>query len=357
MSKVTKALAVAIESDVPFVVIGEPGTGKTAIIEQDICPSIGYRCETVIASIRDVTDFLGLPIVSGDGVTYAPPSFYKRIINAENHGIPTFIFWDEVSTAPPSCQAGVLRIINERWIGDKQLPKSTRHGAAMNPTHTSAGGGELTAPMANRLVHLPWNVDVNEWIEWAIPRSPQHAIVAGFIKSKATALLQVPKNEADLGKAWPSPRTWDMLARLSSKSSGDTEIMLGAGCIGEGMAIEFFNWRQAQDLPNPWDLLKNPSSFKVPERGDTTFTVLASVANAAVSKMSKENYLAAWTIYQMAAKAGKKDIAAASVVTLVKGAVGKDFMTSKDVRDTMRPLMAPFIEIMTAAGLMKKVAE
>ncbi len=357
MSKAIKPLTVAIQANIPVIVIGEPGTGKTAIIEQTIAPSLNMRHETVIASIRDVTDFSGLPIVTENGVTLAPPPFARRIKESDQ---PTLLFFDEISTAPPACQAGVLRIINERWVGDCKLPDSCRIVAAMNPAFTSAGGGELTAPLANRFCHVTWSVDNNSWIDWSIGRSQAHAMIAGFIKSKGQALLQVPKNENDLGRPWPSPRTWDMAGRLmtTNKENGNDpscETQLVVGCIGEGMGAEFLNWRNALDLPDPEELLAKPNAFKVPERGDRTFTILASVSQAVVSNMTKERYLAAWTIFNKATQGGHKDIAAASVVTLVRAAMGQKFMADTKLRDQMRELIVPFTVLLTQAGLVKEV--
>ena len=67
--------------------------------------------------------------------------------------------------------------------------------------------------------------------------------------------------------------------------------------------------------------------------------------------MTKERYLNAWVIFHKAATSGKKDIAAASVTTLVRGAMGKQFLADKEVRETMRSVMQPFIEILKSAGL------
>lgn len=354
MHKGLQSVITAVDADVPVLVIGEPGVGKTAMIETTLPEMRGMHVETVIVSIRDITDISGLPVVREDGISMAPPSFIRRVKEAHARtGKPVVIFWDELSTAPPTCQAGVLRVINEKWCGDEHIPY-VRHVAAMNPPHTSAGGGELTAPLANRLLHVNWSVDVAGWLDWALPRSAHHMTVAGFIRGKAQALLQVPKEESKLGTAWPSPRTWDMAAKLqgANQFGTDAEIALVAGCVGEGMAIEYLNWRNALDLPDPEDLLKNPAAFKVPERGDVTFTVLASVANAVVEKMTKERYLAAWKIFEKAALANKQDVATAVVSRLVRGAMGKEFMGQKDVRDALRTVIAPFTALLTAAGIM-----
>jgi hypothetical protein len=70
--------------------------------------------------------------------------------------------------------------------------------------------------------------------------------------------------------------------------------------------------------------------------------------------MTKARYLSAWHIFNAASKAGHKDSAAASVVTLVKAALGKPFMADKDVRDKLGVYMQPFIAIIKQAGLTRE---
>src|SRR5271167_4392035 len=65
------ALGVAVAARVPVLLWGAPGTGKTSAIRA-MAATMGLPCETVIASIREPSDFAGLPIVVGDGVRFAP---------------------------------------------------------------------------------------------------------------------------------------------------------------------------------------------------------------------------------------------------------------------------------------------
>src|SRR5581483_1133846 len=112
-------------------------------------------CEVVIGSIREPTDFGGLPVVVAGGVTLAPPSWALRLVEA-GHGL---LFLDELTTAPPAVQAAMLRVVLERVAGDVRLPAEVRVVAAANPPEEAADGWELAPPLANRLVHLDWPTD------------------------------------------------------------------------------------------------------------------------------------------------------------------------------------------------------
>ena len=110
-----EALGVAVAARVPVLLWGAPGTGKTSAIRA-MAQIMGLPCETVIASIREPSDFAGLPIVVGDGVRFAPPAWARRLAEA-GHGL---LFLDELSTAPPAVQEPgwpVARVLGLRAPG------------------------------------------------------------------------------------------------------------------------------------------------------------------------------------------------------------------------------------------------
>src|SRR5205085_2231811 len=150
----TDALGVAVAARVPVLLWGAPGTGKTSAVRA-LAASKGWACETVIASIREPSDFAGLPIVVDGGVRFAPPTWARRLAD----GGPAVLFLDEISTAPPAVQAALLRVVLERVVGDLELPPDVAVVAAANPPEQAADGWDLSAPLANRFCHLDWTVE------------------------------------------------------------------------------------------------------------------------------------------------------------------------------------------------------
>jgi len=322
-------IQVAVQSGTPVLVWGPPGVGKTATI-QAVGRAMNLPVEVVIASIREPSDFLGLPIVHDGEARFAPPAWAKRLAQA-GRGI---LFLDEVSTAPPAVQAALLRVVLDRVVGDLALPEEIAVVAAANPPEQAAGGWDLTPPLANRFTHLHFRVDPSGWVAefpsyWGNPPSlpglpeaqwaPARALVAAFIRRRPHLLLQLPENESQAGQAWPSPRSWDMASRMVARSGDrDTLAALVCGCVGEGAGMEFLAWQRDLDLPDPEELLANPERFKLPERGDQAYAVLSSVATAAAGNLTKERWAAAWRIMGEAAAQGGKDVAAVSVRTLAR---------------------------------------
>ena len=90
-----EALGVAVAARVPGAPQSSTGTGKTSAIRA-MAAAMRLPCETVIASIREPSDFAGLPIVVGDEVRFAPPAWARRLAEA-GRGL---LFLDELSTAP-----------------------------------------------------------------------------------------------------------------------------------------------------------------------------------------------------------------------------------------------------------------
>lgn len=153
-----EALTLAVAADLPVLLWGEPGIGKTAALTQ-LAASLDLPLTTVIASVHEPSDFSGLPVIGDDpaeqGVPMAPPDWAVRLVRA-GRGL---LFLDELSTAPPAVQAALLRLVLERRIGALQLPPGVRIVAAANPRSSAADGWELSPPLANRFVHLQWTHD------------------------------------------------------------------------------------------------------------------------------------------------------------------------------------------------------
>jgi MoxR-like ATPase len=329
------ALSTAVQAGVPILAWGPPGVGKTAVITA-LAESLSLPLEVVLASIREPADFSGLPVIREDGVKMEPPAWAKRLHQA-GKGI---LFLDEISTAPPAVQAALLRVVLDRVVGDLELPDGISVVAAANPPEQAAGGWDLSPPLANRFCHLTWTLDSGAWVDgmirgWPSPTvSPlaenweagipaARSLVAAFIRHRPHLLLQLPQSEEQAGKAWPSPRSWDMAARLlaaadAAKAGEDVAAVLVSGCVGEGPAMEFLSWRRNLDLPDPEEVLAHPDRFRVPERGDQAFAVLTAVVAAAVGNLTSARWLAAWQVLARAADQGAKDIAAAAAKALAQ---------------------------------------
>ncbi|NED85829.1 AAA domain-containing protein [Streptomyces sp. SID11233] len=333
-----EALTLAVAADLPVILWGEPGIGKTAALTQ-LAASLDLPLTTVIASVHEPSDFSGLPIVGDDpaeqGVPMAPPDWAVRLVRA-GRGL---LFLDELSTAAPAVQAALLRLVLERRIGSLRLPSEVRIVAAANPRSSAADGWELSPPLANRFVHLQWAHDHEvvvrglggTWPRATLPRlSPDELpqavdfarrAVCGLLSARPALVHRLPSNEARRGGPWPSPRTWDMTLSLiafatAAGSSRDVLSALVRGTVGDGPGLELLASLDRMDLPDPEALLADPARAALPERGDLRQAVLDGVVAAVRNRPTRHRWDAAWELLVRALEAGAPDLVVVPATTL-----------------------------------------
>ena len=334
-TEVTHALAVAIQMGLPVLLWGDPGEGKTSVI-QSIAAKLDRPCEVVIGSLREASDFAGLPVRDEDGVRFAPPSWARRCIDAPT----TVVFLDELTTADHSVQAAMLRVVHERVVGDLQLPDSVSIVAAANPPESAVGGNDLSAPLANRFLHLRWEAGVGSWLEgmtsgWSTPDLPVLPVrwsgielqwrcrVAEFIRVRPDALRAMPASIEGQGGAWPSPRSWEMaaLAAAAAEAAGaSTEVlaMMVKGLVGPGAAMEMLQFSRRSEMQDPEMILADPAAFDASGRSDLVLAVLRSVIAMVADDLTEERWLAGWEVVAIVAERDRRDVAALGAMDLLK---------------------------------------
>ncbi|WP_327281677.1 AAA family ATPase [Streptomyces sp. NBC_01205] len=325
-----EALTLAVAADLPVLLWGEPGIGKTAALTQ-LAASLDLPLTTVIASVHEPSDFSGLPVIGDDpaeqGVPMAPPDWAVRLVRA-GRGL---LFLDELSTAPPAVQAALLRLVLERRIGALQLPPGVRIVAAANPRSSAADGWELSPPLANRFVHLQWTHDHDvvvrglggTWPRATLPRLDPERLpaavdfarraVCGLLAARPALVHRLPSGEARRGGPWPSPRSWEMTLHLiafatAAGSSRDVLSLLVRGTVGDGPGLELLAGLDRMDLPDPEDLLADPAAAALPERGDLRQAVLGGVVEAVRKRPEQARWDAAWALMVRALETGAPDL-------------------------------------------------
>lgn len=335
-----EALTLAVAADLPVLLWGEPGVGKTAALTQ-LAASLNLPLTTVIASVHEPSDFSGLPVIGDDpatqGVPMAPPDWAVRLVHA-GRGL---LFLDELSTAPPAVQAALLRLVLERRIGSLRLPAGVRIVAAANPRSSATDGWELSPPLANRFVHLQWTHDHEvvvrglggTWPRGKLPRLDPERLpeavtfarraVCGLLSARPGLVHRLPTSEAGRGGPWPSPRSWEMTLRLiafaaAADTSREVLSMLVRGVVGDGPGLELLAGLDRMDLPDPEVLLADPATAVLPERGDRRQAVLDAVVEAVRRRPERSRWEAAWTLLVRALETGAPDLVVVPASTLAR---------------------------------------
>ncbi|GAA2741986.1 AAA family ATPase [Kitasatospora cinereorecta] len=333
-----EALTLAVAADLPVLLWGEPGIGKTAALTQ-LAAALDLPLTTVIASVHEPSDFSGLPVLGDDpaeqGVPMAPPDWAVRLVKA-GRGL---LFLDELSTAPPAVQAALLRLVLERRIGALTLPPAVRIVAAANPRSSAADGWELSPPLANRFVHLQWTHDPEvvvrglggTWPLATLPRLDPERLadavdfarraVCGLLAARPALVHRLPSTETRRGGPWPSPRSWEMTLRLiafatAAGSARDVLSQLVRGTVGDGPGLELLASLDRMDLPDPEAVLADPLGAELPERGDLRQALLDGVVAVVKSRPEKARWDAAWTLLVRALETGAPDLVVVPATTL-----------------------------------------
>jgi hypothetical protein len=372
MSAFLKELDLARKARLNTLIMGDPGLGKTAAITQ-LAKENGAALVTLILSIREPSDLGGLPMLVGEkdsnqGVRLCAPQWVYFLKQAAAKGQPTILFIDELTTAAPSLQAAALRVVNEKYVGEEKLPDNIWIVAAANDVSIAANGTELSPPLANRFYHTSVKYDNKEFClnfpsYWGdAPQISGFSVadmkawqdarnrIAGFLNSNPAVGHKLPKEQSEMSKAWPSPRTWDYASRvLALTPNYEDAVQVMAGCVGHGATMEFISWNKNVDLPDPEELLKNPDKWNYTKenkkRGDITFAILGSVHSAFTANQTQSRWAAAWKIYSKVLEAGQPDIVAQWAAQLLKG-----FKPGGNL--VIPPEAAKFTQLFKASGIL-----
>lgn len=315
-----KTLESAMMARVPAMLVGPPGTGKTATIKK-IARDMGYRLETVIGSRMDPTDVTGLPQSQFFGETedktklyataYSMPVWQANILRHPK----TILFLDEFSNTPSEVRASFLNIIEDReFPSGAKMPPETIIVGAMNPTEQAADGFELDLPTTNRMFFMEWRPTLNSWLEgmenaWGRENVSEQEMkyrkkIIRFISDNPGRLEMLPGNEnsAPVGSnpsarevsmyAWSSRRSWDKVAMALGVAPERAIIQdtLTKGLIGYSNSAAFRDFLSREQDYNPEDILKNPESVDWTQlEVNEVRLILQSVTDITTERLNSEN--------------------------------------------------------------------
>lgn len=337
------AIATAIQARQPVILVGPPGGGKTEIVG-GICRALELPYRPIYVAMHSTEDIGGFPAPDFDrGLVRMMPNESLFAGLQENH----VLFWDEYNHGDAHKQGASQSVIQKNHAGIYKLPKGVRHVLAINPPDQSAGGVDIEPPPANRLMWIDFKTDTKVWGEnalraiadangdvhfptpevvrvpddWYALIGPQLTLTVAYTRARQDVLHAYPKTHAEACGAWRSPRSWTSVAKIDAaiQAAGlddDVRLMCFGGLIGHNNAIEYLTYLRELDLPDTETLLHAPAKFKLPQRGDQRYAVLAGVTGAVVRHFTDERYHAAWKIFDTARAGGAGDIAVASATGL-----------------------------------------
>lgn len=256
---------------------GPPGVGKSDLVAQlaaeDRIGLVDFRM-----ALRDPTDIKGFPI---------PDLKAKTMRFLRDAELPTagdgILFMDELNSALPATQAAGMQLTLNGRIGDYVLPPGWSIVGAGNRETDRSVVNRMPAALANRFIHLDYEVSVDDWTAWAQAHAISPLLIA-FIRFRP-ALLHAPEYAE---RAFPTPRTNAFADQIINAGlPKDLEFELLKGTTGAGHAGELSAYvRHWRELPSFEDILAAPATTPVP----TSLGALFAVATLVGSRAVKTNF-------------------------------------------------------------------
>ena len=278
-----------METRWPVFIWGPPGIGKSSVVTS-IAALSKDKLIDIRASLLDPTDIRGIPYIENGKAIWSPPSFLPNDPNSEG-----ILFFDELNAAPPLVQASLYQLTLDRKVGEYSLPDGWRIIAAGNRAEDASIVFRMPAALTNRFIHLDFEVDVDDWIAWAVDHQI-HPLVIGFIRTRRELLFDMKNIE----RAFPTPRSWEILSdALESLGSPKDASDVLIGIVGEGAAMEFLGFCDdtiSEELIK--EIIKDPANAKLPIELGSTYALIsylssrskeAKVMKAAAKLLSRLN--------------------------------------------------------------------
>lgn len=259
----------------PFLVEGEPGIGKTALIQQ-ACNNLGYDLIVTEPAVRSPIDFGGIPAQTKPATAkksaewdFVPIGDLRRLVHATK---PTVFFLDDFGQGSTATQNATCHLIHARRIGENRISDKVRIVAATNRAGDKSGVNPILEHVKSRfktIVHL--EVDVDSWVKWAMScndvglldrKEPMPKILPAFIAWKRDMLMDFkPRPGLENSR---SPRTVHHVGQLlaSGVIQETTAYELISRAADQGFAIEFLAFLKLwSHLPDPEEILDNPDQL------------------------------------------------------------------------------------------------
>lgn len=279
---ITKALNYLVECKQPVMLHGQPGAGKSQIVHQ-VANARGIKMIDLRLSQLDPVDLRGVPSVKNHQTVWNAPDF----LPSDGAGI---LFLDEINSAAQATQAAAYQLVLDRRLGDYVLPEGWAMVAAGNRATDRAIVNQMSSALKNRLVHLDFEVNLEDWCSWALTSNIATEVLA-FIRFRPTLLNEFEprgdtkdeqKRMTQLkdAKAFATPRSWEFMSKIvKQRPDAEVEFELYKGTVGEGCAAEFMGYlKYYRDLPNLDGILLNPGTAPVPNQPATLYALSTGLA-------------------------------------------------------------------------------
>ena len=204
----------------PILIIGAPGIGKTAIMEQ-ISEEMGIGLVSYSMTHHTRQSAIGLPFIEKkifDGKEYSVSEYtMSEIISSiynyiEETGIKEgILFLDEINCVSETLAPAMLQFLQYKTFGNTPIPEGWVIVTAGNPPEFNKSVREFDVATLDRVKRIEVEPDFDVWKEYALKKGVHNSIVSYLEIKKSN--FYVIESTVD-GKAFVTARGWEDLSDM-----------------------------------------------------------------------------------------------------------------------------------------------
>ena len=169
INRVPDFIHAAHRADLPFILIGRHGSGKSEVVE-NTAKKLGIGFEVLDLTLLEPVDLIGLPKIIADKTSYIPPSILPR----SGKGL---LLLEELNRASEVIRACVLELLTRRRIHEYSLPENWLPCATINPSGKSYMVDALDPALLSRFITVNIKIDKKAWLKWAAENGIDQRII------------------------------------------------------------------------------------------------------------------------------------------------------------------------------------
>lgn len=241
----------------PVFLVGAPGIGKTAIVEQIAAElNLGFVSYSMTHHTRQSA--LGLPFIVDKeygGKKYSVSEYTMSEIIAsvydemektgKKEGI---LFLDEINCVSETLAPSMLQFLQYKTFGRHQVPDGWIVVTAGNPPEYNDSVRQFDIAMLDRLKKIEVEPDYPVWKEFAL-QTGVHPVILSYLEIKTQYFYRVMTTVE--GKSFVTARAWDDLSQMITLYE-ENDLTVDSALIGQYIQDE----QIARDFANYYDLYR-----------------------------------------------------------------------------------------------------
>ncbi len=211
---------IPVEKQRPVLLIGPPGIGKTAIMEQ-LASELGIGLISYSMTHHTRQSAIGLPFISRkvyggeecDVTEYTMSEIIASVYDLmETTGVRQgILFLDEINCVSETLSPLMMQFLQYKVFGGHRLPEGWIVVTAGNPSEYNDSAREFDIVTLDRLKKIEVEPDFEAWKDYAA-YAHIHPAVMSFLQSKRNHFYHVETTVS--GKSIVTPRGWEDLSRM-----------------------------------------------------------------------------------------------------------------------------------------------